>query len=419
MKKIKEKLMNLAKKKLLFRKLFRNSLNAYRYICYKVRGIGLAVNEKKVLFSTFDGKGFSDSSKAIYLYMLNEEHFKDYQFVWVFKDVEKHRFLLENRNTTIVQRGSKEHEKALLSAKYIVVNHRVMDHQYPRKGQIYLQCWHGTPLKRLGFDLDKTENALNTTKEIQHKYLIEAKKDTYFLSPSAFATEKFISSFNLKGLGKEHIVIEQGYPRNDFLYNYTENDLARIREQLGIADTNKTIILYAPTWRDNQHTSGIGYTYKNEMDFDKLQEQLGEDYIILFRAHYFVANSFDFEKYEGFVYDVSSYDDINELYVVADMLITDYSSVFFDYANLKKPILFYMYDLEKYANNWRGFYIKLEELPGPIIEEQDELIAKILQINASFEYDEKYRVFNETYNYLDDGQASKRVVEIVMRDKGE
>ena len=92
--------------------------------------------------------------------------------------------------------------------------------------------------------------------------------------------------------------------------------------------------------------AGIGYTYKTEVDFDKLKANLGDEYIILFRAHYLVANSFDFDKYKGFVYDVSKVNDINHLYVISDLLVTDYSSVFFDYANLKRPEIFYMYDLE-------------------------------------------------------------------------
>lgn len=107
------------------------------------------------------------------------------------------------------------------------------------------------------------------------------------------------------------------------------------------------MILYAPTFRDNQHTSGIGYTYNLGINFDELAV-LADNYIILFRTHYFITNLFDFNKYKGFVYDVSNYDDINELYLISDILITDYSSVFFDFANLKKPIIFYMYDLDEY-----------------------------------------------------------------------
>ena len=163
----------------------------------------------------------------------------------------------------------------------------------------------------------------------------------------------------------------------------------------------KKIILYAPTYRANQHETGVGYTYKEEVDFEKMRKQLGEDYIILFRPHYFIANQFDFDKYEGFVYDVSKIDDINELYVISDILITDYSSVFFDYANLKRPMIFYMYDLEHYRDESNGFYIDVEEeLPGRIIRTDDDLIDEIKRVSNEFEYDEKYKRFNEKYNYL-------------------
>ena len=177
------------------------------------------------------------------------------------------------------------------------------------------------------------------------------------------------------------------------------------------------MILYAPTWRDNQHQSGVGYTYKTEVDFEKLQKELGQDYIILFRAHYLVANEFNFEKYKGFIYDVSKIDDINELYIISDILITDYSSVFFDYANLKKPIIFYMYDFEQYKNDIRGFYIDLKELPGNIAKTEDELIKEVRQISDNFKYNKTYEEFNRKYNYLDNGEATIRVVKEILSEK--
>ncbi|MGN1302826.1 MAG: CDP-glycerol glycerophosphotransferase family protein, partial [Clostridia bacterium] len=379
-KKIKTLFMNIAKKNLVFRKIIRRALYIIRYVRYKVRGIGQKVDDKLILFSTFNGKSYSDSPKAIYLYLLNNDKYKEYKFVWAFKDPEDYKFLKENKNTNIVKQGTREYEKYMQKAKYWFLNYRVADHIYPKKNQVYVQCWHGTPLKKLGYDLDKTDNALNTLNELRYKYNIDAKKFKYMLSPSKFTTEKFITAFNLKELGKENCIIEEGYPRNDFLYNYTEIDIENIKKKLNIENTDKKIILYAPTWRDNQHQAGIGYTYKTEVNFEKMQKELGQDYIILFRAHYFVSNSFDFERYKGFIYDVSKVDDINELYIISDMLITDYSSVFFDYANLKRPIIFYMYDFEYYKNDMRGFYIDLKELPGNITKTEDELIEEIKKL---------------------------------------
>ena len=128
-----------------------------------------------------------------------------------------------------------------------------------------------------------------------------------------------------------------------------------------------------------------------------------------------MANSFDFEKYKGFIYDVSHYESINDLYVIADMLITDYSSVFFDYAILKRPIIFYMYDLKAYQEDIRGFYIDLKELPGNIVENENDLVIEINNMKNNFKYDETYREFHDKFNSLEDGKATKRVLEKIMK----
>ena len=363
-----------------------------------------------MIFGCFNGKSYCDSPKAMYKYMLTDDRFKEFNFIWVFKDPDKHKYLEKSKNTKVIYSKGRQYYKAMAKAKYWIFNYKIPDYIYPKKNQIFVQCWHGTPLKRLGCDLQHFDNALNTLEGMKKRYKKETEKFSYFLSPSEFATEKFISIWNMKEVGKEKCVVELGYPRNDFLYNYNNDDIKRIKETLGISNINKKILLYAPTYRDNQHTSGVGYTYKTEVDFNKLKEQLEDKYIILFRSHWLIANSFDFEKYKGFVYNVSDHDDINELYVISDLLITDYSSVFFDYANLKRPILFYMYDLEEYRDDIRGFYLDLKELPGPIIRTEEELISKLRELNNSDFYDEKYKKFNQIFNYLDDGKAAKRVV---------
>lgn len=401
----------------MFRNIIRKALYYYRFIHYKINTIGKKVNDKVIIFGCYGGTAYSCSPKAIYETMIKEEKFKDYTFVWSFKDVDKYKELQNNKNTILVKIGSKKYQKYMATAKYWIFNYKIAEHIYPKKNQIFVQCWHGTPLKRLGYDLIHFDNALNTIKGIKKRYKIEANKFTYFISPSKFATEKFITAWNLKKIGKEDIIIEQGYPRNDFLYNNTKQDQENVKEKLGIQNTNKKIILYAPTYRGDSHESGVGYVYQEKVNFEKLQKELGKDYIILFKAHYFIAKTFNFEKYKDFVYDVSNIDDINDLYIISDILITDYSSVFFDYANLKKPIIFYMYDLEHYRDESNGFYIDLQELPGEITKTEEKLIEEIKRINKQFTYDEKYKKFNEKYNYLDDGQASKRVIEKVFAER--
>lgn len=413
---IKAIVTELSKRNIVIRKVSRWLLYHYRYLVYAFIKAANKTDVKTICFKAFNGKSYSCSPKAIYEYMLTQEQFKDFKFIWVFKEPEKHRYLEKNPNTTLVQDSTRAYLKAMAVSKYWIHNYRVSDHIYPKENQIYVQCWHGTPLKKLGYDITKGDNVLNSIEEIRFKYKVDAAKFKAILSPSRFASEKFISAWNLKAIGKENCVIEQGYPRNDKLFHADEADRQRVRKALGIEGVNKKIIFYAPTWRDNQHDSTIGYTYKTEVDFDKLKEALGEEYIILFRAHYLVANSFDFEKYSGFVYDVSSYDDINDLYIVSDLLITDYSSVFFDYANLRRPMLFYMYDFDSYKNEMRDFYFDIDELPGPIVKDEDSLIEAIRGLDRyMLAYGEKYIAFHNKFNYLDDGHASARVVDAVMR----
>lgn len=121
-------------------------------------------------------------------------------------------------------------------------------------------------------------------------------------------------------------------------------------------------------------------------------------------------------EYSGFLYDVSGYPDIAELYLISDLLITDYSSVFFDYANLRRPMLFFTYDLEKYRDILRGFYMDMEEeLPGPMLFTTEEIIASVENLDQiQAEYEEKYNIFYKKYCGWEDGRASQRVVDAVF-----
>ncbi len=412
---LKAKLTELTKKNIMLRKIVRKVFYIRRLCIFKRRTFAIKTDEKTAMFFAFKGKSYACSPKAIYEYMLTDEKYKDFKFIWAFKEPEEHSDLEKNRNTRIVKYGGKDYCKALACAKYWFFNYRVADHIYPKKDQIYVQCWHGTPLKRLGYDLKNSNNAMNSDEEIYEKYKIDAEKFSYIISPSKFASEKFASAWDLVNTNMTNKIIEKGYPRNDFLYNFKKEEILEIKRKLDLPE-EKGIILYAPTWRDDQHQSGVGYVYETQVDFDLLREELEENYVILFRAHYLVANSFDFEKYKGFIYDVSNYDNINDLYIISDMLITDYSSVFFDYANLKRPMIFHMYDYEKYKDDLRGFYIDVEELPGTITKTEEELI-KAIEGTKDCYYNEKYRLFNEKYNYLDDGNAAKRVVEEIVKRK--
>ena len=414
-KKIRTYLVDLAKKNVFIRKILRKTKYLLEIVRYTYYYLFYKVDDKTIFFESFGGASASCSPKAIYNYLIENKDYKDYKFIWAFKNPEKDHLIKKNKNLTIVKSKSKDYYKYLSKSKYWIVNSLLDLSVIKKKNQIYVQCWHGTPLKKLRCDITVTGSVLNTKEEVIKRNNLDVAKIDYFISPSKYSTEKFTSAFNLKNLNKENIIIEKGYPRNDKLINYTQNDINDIKEKLNIK-TNKKIILYAPTFRDDEHKSGLGYTYKLNIDFDKLKKELGKDYVILFRAHYFIANSFDFNKYKDFVYNVSDYDDINDLYIISDLLITDYSSVFFDYAILKRPILFYMYDYKNYKTKLRDFYLDLKELPGPIIEKQEDLVKDIKQIDKVFnKYKEYYQTFNKKFNPYEDGKSSIRVVKEIIK----
>lgn len=415
MKKIRVFVVNLSKKNVLIRKFVRKSyilLKKLKYLRYK---LFYKMDDKVIFFEAFGGRNYTCSPKAIYEKILTMKEFKEFKFVWAFVDPSKHD-VLNDKRLTIVKTNSKDYYKYLSIAKYWIVNSIIDEGIIKKKNQVYVQCWHGTPLKKLRYDIEVNGAVLNTIEEIRKRNDRDARKFDYFISPSKYCTEKFTSAFNLKALGKENIIIEKGYPRNDFLFNKTKKDVDSIKKKLGLP-LDKKVIFYLPTFRDNQHTSGVGYTYNLAIDFDSLKKKFSKDYVILFSPHYFIANSIDLSKYKGFVFNVARYDEINELYLVSDVIMTDYSSVFFDFANLKRPMLFYMYDFDDYQNNLRDFYISLDELPGPIAKTQEELENNLKNIDSIFiNYKKKYEKFNKKYNYLDDGNASERVIKVIFKE---
>ena len=284
-----------------------------------------------------------------------------------------------------------------------------------KENQIYIQTWHGTPLKRLAHDInigeDKTFYRTKVTKEEMTKsYDTDVKKYDYFISPNAFSTEKFKSSFKVR----QEIIIESGYPRNDYLTDITENEILNLKNKYNIP-LEKKVILYAPTWRDNSFTNK-GYIFELKANFNLWKDKLGDEYIVIFKPHYLIINKYNNEDLNGFLYTVNENEDINELYVISDILVTDYSSVFFDYAILKRPIYFYMYDLKEYEENLRGFYLDINsDLPGDIITNESDLLEAILD-NKNYLIENYIKLirFNNIYNKLQDGKCCEKVVDNII-----
>lgn len=366
----------------------------------------LPIKENLVFFESFFGNSYSDSPKYIYRY-LQEHSGAEYQYVWVMKN-KKTRI---PGNPVVVKPFSLSYFYYLARAKYWVINIRLPKWIEKKKGHVFLQTWHGTPLKKLVFDMEDVHLA-SSKSSYKMIFYQETRNWDYLISANPFSTDAFESAF----LYDREKILEIGYPRNDCLKapDRDEHALA-IKQKLGLP-LDKKLILYAPTWRDDEYFEAGRYKFDLKLNLAQMRERLGGEYAVLLRTHYLIAQNLRLDRLEGFAYNVSEYDDISELYLVSDLCITDYSSVFFDYANLRRPILFYVYDLEKYRDVLRGFYIDIEkEVPGPLLYTTDEVIEaieKLEDVNES--YKERYDRFYERFCSLDDGHAAERAVKAVF-----
>lgn len=357
-----------------------------------------------IVFESFVGRNYSGQPKYIYQY-LQKNYGNKYKYIWVVND----KTLDIDGKCKKVKRFGLGYYYYMTRSKYWVNNMR-QPHAYPKRdGQIMLETWHGTPLKKLVFDMDDVHSANPKYKQIVYK---QSRKWDYLLSDNPFSTEKFQSCFMFE---KEKI-LELGYPANDPLYDPNIKErAAELKKKMGIP-LDKKVLLYAPTWRDDDSYGAGEYKFHLALDLKRLKEELGDEYVILLRMHYWIVDKLDLTDVSDFVVNVSSYSDITDIYIVSDICMTDYSSVFFDYANLKRPILFYMYDLEKYRDVLRGFYLDVEkELPGPILTDNDQVLDALKNINqVQAEYQEEYETFYDRFCCIDDGHAAERVCEKVF-----
>lgn len=394
---------DLGKKK--FKKIITNKRALAKFL-YIHSFLKKPMMDNWVICESFFGKSYSDSPKYIYEY-LSKTYPGKYKFIWV----------VNNKKTDIpyphkkVKRFSIRYAYYLARCKYFVFNVRQPRWVRKREGSIFLETWHGTPLKRLVFDQEEVCGA-----SPQHKiqFYKDSRKWDYLVSANYFSSKVFRSAFMFD---KE--MLEFGYPRNDILYAPDKEEKAiALKKKLGIPLDKKTV-LYAPTWRDDEFYGSGQYKFELKLDLRKMKRELGDEYVVLLRTHYYIADSLDTTGVEDFAFNLSKYDDIAEIYLISDILITDYSSVFFDYANLQRPMLFFTYDLEKYRDVLRGFYIDmLEEVPGPLLYTSDEVLEAIKNIDKiESEYSERYKVFYDKFCSLDDGHASENVAETVFNPK--
>ncbi|MGV9878424.1 CDP-glycerol glycerophosphotransferase family protein [Streptomyces sp. NPDC003006] len=374
-----------------------------------------------VLYDVFGGRMYGDSPRAIHEEMVRRglpvEH------LWVVKDGQCE----VPATARAVRVHSPEYYEAMARSRYIVGNTHFPRWLERREGQQIIQTWHGTPLKRIGFDFDN-EHFAST------QYLTDLDRErhqwTMLLSPNRFSTPILRSAFRFGG-DVDGELLEAGYPRNDVLLapehaEHAEHAeradradrAARVRRTLGLPD-GKKVVLYAPTWREDKQRHRGGFLLDLRIDLEKARHELGDDHVLLVRPHAHIVEPVPGAG-DGFVWDVAGYPDIMDLLLIADVLVTDYSSVMFDFAVTGRPMLFFTYDLEHYRDRLRGFYFDFEKrAPGPLVPTSDELIAALKGLDAtSGPYEKAYAEFRAEFCDLDDGRAAARVVDRMLAHRG-
>jgi CDP-glycerol glycerophosphotransferase len=297
--------------------------------------------------------------------------------------------------------GTKDYYRLIARARYLVNNVNFPNELIKREGTIHVQTHHGTPLKKMGLDL---RDAFVAGKRMDFdKLLRRCARWDYSISANPFSTDMWKTAYPT-----DYETLEVGYPRNDVLVNATPDEAAAIRSRLGIEPRRKTI-LYAPTHREYEQG------FVPLVDPARLAAALGPHFLILRRVHYFYRG--DMPEPEKGVLDVSRHPSIEELCLAADVLVTDYSALMFDYAVLDRPIVIHAPDWEEYRRLRGTYFDLLAEPPGLVTKTEGELVAAFR--SGAFEGPEATRLratFRQRFCALEDGRAAERVVQAVWLD---
>jgi CDP-glycerol glycerophosphotransferase len=353
-----------------------------------------------VVYTSFDGRQVSDSPQAIHEELVRRE--APLEHLWVVRDAQAP----VPAGAVGLRLGSREHHEALARARFIVSNDHFPAWLRRRPEQACVQTWHGTPLKRLGVDVSDRQRS---ARRLERRWP-SIDNWQYVVSPSRFATPILREAYGIEGE-----MLETGYPRNDVLTGPEAAAAGRaLRRRLGVPDGARTV-LYAPTYRDHVVDERGRYRLDVRLDLRRLREVLGSDTVILFRKHHYIIDAVPATP-DGFVRDVSAYPDGTRLLLAADVLVTDYSSIMFDYAVTRRPMLFFTYDFDAYRDEIRGFYLDLpSEAPGPLLRTSDELAAALADVEAvEAEFGARYDAFAARFCEFDDGHATRRVVDRVF-----
>lgn len=354
--------------------------------------------QNTILFCSFGGRNFNDSPKAVYDEICSRDDFKDWRLVWAF--VEPEKFTISRGEKVKVDTFS--FFKLLVTSK-VWVSNSGMDRGIDiiTDKVIRVETWHGTPLKRICGEENETSIGNN-----KKSYKAFVDNSAIRCAQSEFDREIFARIFNAS---KDSFLLSD-LPRNDELFTYTSERLFKIHKELDI-DTSKKIILYTPTYREYMLNDSSQNYMDIPIDLEKWERVLGNDYVLMVRAHYAVSAALGIND-NSFVKDVSSYHSLNNLYAIADVMISDYSSTYFDYAILDRPMICFAYDKEVYEKK-RGLYLKLEDdLPCKVCKTEDEVITEILNMDFPSAIEATKRFHKKYAPYA--GGSSKMVVDKIL-----
>lgn len=335
----------------------------YRHIMsfvFKTLGLFIKQDEQLVLLSSFGGEQYSDSTRVIYEAMLKDRRFDRYHFLWVFDHPDRftgNQFtVLNNERTEFVKIDTLKYFVAALKSKVWITNVNIeRGLHFKKKNIIYLNTWHGTAPKKGG-------NAYKGRKDYDFSYVDILCVD------GDYERDVMLQMYN----ADEKNMLWCGRPREDELFEFTEEDSKRVRKSLNIPEDMK-LILYMPTWRE-----GINH----QLDWGKWEAHLVDEYVMLVRAHHFSKTNIFATKRNGFWVDVSDYPNVNELYWIADMLISDYSSAIFDYGLLGRPVVSFAKDHDEYMREYGLFMANWADVfPHGVMKSDDEVIGYIEHMN--------------------------------------
>ena len=370
----------------------------------------LKVRENTILYESRDGNSMTDNPYAMFMYMLNNPSYKHFTHIWSIADYEGLSSVMarykDYPNVKFVKRNSTQYLKCLATCQYLINNSTFQSFFTPKEEQVYINTWHGTPLKSMGFDIPGNPSH---SQNVVRNFL----STSYLLSPNQHTTKMYTDSYKLKGL-YEGTIIEEGYPRIDLTLNTDSKKFRDHLRELGLnISEEKETILYAPTWKGTNVAKANNDTLQIIADMDYLREKVGEQYNILIKVHpYLYKVASQFMELKNIL--IPDYIDPNELLSTVDMLITDYSSIFFDYLVTGKPILFYTWDADVYTEE-RGQYLSHESLPGAIVYNSEELVDAIKQIKSIHSrFANNYQTLKDQFTRHEDGHVTERIVEYIF-----